>query len=93
MDNIRIRCPRCNWEHDGGVYWHCSCGTYWDTFSTGARCPSFGKVWEDTQCPDAPGGCREWSPHLDWYEGLEDIVRKLKEEIKESWVLTKVQQL
>jgi hypothetical protein len=27
------------------------------------------------------------SPHLDWYNGLNDIVNKLKEEIKESWVL------
>jgi hypothetical protein len=25
------------------------------------------------------------SPHLDWYEGLDDIVQKLKEEIKERW--------
>jgi len=25
------------------------------------------------------------SPHLDWYEGLEDILQKLKEEIKERW--------
>jgi len=88
MDNIRIRCPKCNWEHDGQPYWHCSCGNVWDTFSTGARCPRCSKVWEDTQCPGQPGGCVEWSPHLDWYEGLDGIVRKLKEEIKESWVLT-----
>ena len=25
------------------------------------------------------------SPHLDWYEGLDDIVEQLKEEIKERW--------
>jgi len=25
------------------------------------------------------------SPHLDWYEGLDDIIQKLKEEIKEGW--------
>jgi hypothetical protein len=25
------------------------------------------------------------SPHLDWYEGLDDIIQKLKEEIKERW--------
>lgn len=29
------------------------------------------------------------SPHLDWYEGLDDVVDKLKEEIKESWVMEK----
>lgn len=27
------------------------------------------------------------SPHLDWYEGLDDIIDKLKEEIKERWLV------
>lgn len=27
------------------------------------------------------------SPHLDWYEGLDDIINKLKEEIKERWLV------
>jgi hypothetical protein len=27
------------------------------------------------------------SPHLDWYEGLDEIVLKLKEEIKERWTV------
>jgi hypothetical protein len=30
---------------------------------------------------------RQREPHLDWYDGLNDIVDKLKEEIKESWHL------
>ncbi len=57
----------------------------WDTFSTGARCPECGRVWQETQCIESAGGCNTLSPHLDWYEGLDDIVQKLKEEIKERW--------
>lgn len=89
MDNIRIRCPKCNWEPDGKPYWVCTCCRIpWNTFGTGARCPHCGRVWEETRCILSAGGCKSWSPHLDWYEGLNDIVQKLKEEIKESWVLT-----
>jgi hypothetical protein len=42
-------------------------------------------VWEDTECIDHAGGCGKTSPHLDWYEGLEDIVAQLKAEILERW--------
>jgi hypothetical protein len=77
MENIEIRCPKCNWEPDGKPYWQCTCGIQWDTFSTGARCPGCGKVWEDTQCILHAGGCGGWSPHLDWYKGLEEVVNKL----------------
>ena len=87
MDDIEIRCPKCKWEPDGKPYWQCTCGHTWDTFSTGARCPKCGIVWEHTQCIRHAGGCNAMSPHLDWYNGLSDIVNKLKEEIKESWVL------
>jgi len=90
MDDIKIHCPKCNWEPDGKPYWHCSCGHQWDTFSTGGRCPACKKVWEDTQCVGHAGGCSEWSPHLDWYDGLEDIIRKFKEELQKSWTLTEV---
>ena len=84
MDDIRIRCPKCNWEPDGKPYWKCSCGYRWDTFSTGARCPACAKVWRYTQCVKFAGGCSERSPHLDWYEGLDDVVNVLKEAIKEN---------
>ena len=57
----------------------------WNTFATGGRCPACKKVWEVTQCVVSAGGCEKWSPHLDWYEGLDDIVNALKEAIKESW--------
>ncbi len=87
MDNIHIRCPKCKWEPDGQPYWQCTCNTNWNTFATGARCPKCRKVWEDSQCVKHAGGCNKWSPHLDWYGGLDDMVNKLKEEIKESWLL------
>jgi hypothetical protein len=86
MDNIRICCPKCKWEPDGKPYWECSCGNVWDTFSTGARCPSCGRVHKLTQCVSEAGGCDKSSPHLDWYEGLDDVVQALKEEIEESWL-------
>jgi len=85
MDNIRIRCPKCNWEPDGKPHWRCSCGHDWDTFSTGGRCPVCHKVWEETQCIVFAGGCQKWSPHLDWYDGLDGIVNALKESIKKMW--------
>lgn len=54
----------------------------WDTFSTGGRCPSCHKVWEDTKCPGQPGGCSKWSPHLDWYENLDKVVSEIRQEIE-----------
>jgi hypothetical protein len=33
------------------------------------------------------GSCHSGSPHLYWYHGLTNIVDKLKEEIKEGWLL------
>ena len=85
MDELKIRCPKCNWEPDGKPYWQCTCGNVWDTFSTGGRCPSCTKVWKETQCILDAGGCNKMSPHLDWYDGLDDIVAQLKAEILERW--------
>lgn len=87
LQDIHICCPKCRWEPDGQPYWQCSCGTIWDTFSTGARCPSCGKVYERTQCIEHAGGCKAYSPHLDWYEGLKEIVDEFKEILKEEWVV------
>jgi predicted amidophosphoribosyltransferase len=88
MSDIRIRCPKCEWEPDGRPYWVCDrCFTSWDTFKTAARCPGCGKVFKDTQCVSS--SCFKFSPHLDWYEGLDNVVVKLKEEIEESWLLSK----
>jgi hypothetical protein len=61
----RIRCPRCLWEHDGKKHWACEdCGEIFDTFVTGAACPSCPNSWKLTQCPK----CDALSPHDDWYE-------------------------
>jgi len=90
MENIKICCPKCNWEPDGKPYWQCSCGTSWNTFSTGGRCPRCKKVWEKTQCIKYAGGCHAWSHHLDWYKGLDDVVNALKEEIETAWKATTV---
>ncbi len=86
MEGIRIRCPKCNWEPDGGPYWMCStCGCRWNTFATAARCPDCGRIYKDTKCIIRRGGCEAWSPHLDWYEGLDGVLENLKEEIEKSW--------
>jgi hypothetical protein len=83
MDNIHIRCPKCNWEPDGQPHWQCSCGMIWNTFATGGRCPRCAKVWEDTMCVGDAGGCNKWSPHLDWYENLDNVVKEVEEVIKQ----------
>jgi hypothetical protein len=89
MDNVEIYCPKCHWEPDGKPYWRRNCGTVWDTFSTGARCPGCQKVWGYTICPKKPDGCGSRDPHLGWYHGLGDIIDKLKEEIGEDLLIEK----
>lgn len=80
MKELKIACPRCHWEPDGGAYWQCSCGHVWDTFQTGAKCPSCGKQWKYTECPDFAGGCGGSSPHIDWYH---DSDERIEEEISQ----------
>jgi hypothetical protein len=64
-----IKCPKCNWEHDWKEHWMCTCGHFWDTFTTRGRCPSCGYQWKHTACPS----CSKWSRHLDWYhEPIDD---------------------
>jgi hypothetical protein len=66
----QVSCPQCGWHPDGEAHWTCKCGHTWDVFSTGGRCPVCVRQWERTQCPPAAGGCKTWSPHLDWYGDL-----------------------
>ena len=68
-NNIRIVCPKCEWEHHGGPYWQCRCGHIWDTFETHGECPACHYVWKHTACPS----CHRWSRHIDWYRGLDDL--------------------
>lgn len=66
---LKIECPCCKWEPDGGKYWQCICGSVWNTFETVGVCQGCNKKWEKTQCPGPgyPGGCGAWSNHDDWY--------------------------
>jgi len=75
MGDIKIFCPVCGWEPDGGAYWQCSyCHTVWNTFDTAARCPGCGYQYKYTQCIEHMGGCPAESLHIDWYHGLDKIV-------------------
>ncbi|MEO5977292.1 MAG: hypothetical protein ABIS36_22435 [Chryseolinea sp.] len=92
MSDVTVRCPKCEWKPGPDDKWKCSCGHQWNTFATAGRCPSCGKIWKDTQCFAPPLGCSQWSPHVDWYDGLDEIVRKLVEEIEKSWTLVEQEQ-
>jgi hypothetical protein len=70
-----IRCPLCSWRPSPTSRWSCSCigtpepyfescGTVWNTFSTGGRCPGCQHLWRWTTCLQ----CQEPSLHVDWYE-------------------------
>jgi hypothetical protein len=70
-----IRCPLCAWRPSASSRWSCEwiegpeprfagCGTVWNTFATGGRCPGCGHQWQWTSCLR----CAQWSPHDDWYE-------------------------
>ena len=81
MAAIKIECPKCQWQPKPNSKWGCSCGTLWNTFDTGGRCPTCGRMWRLTQCQSSwEGGCQQWSPHLDWYNGLDPAI---EEELKE----------
>ena len=77
MSDIKIACPKCEWEPDASSRWYCTCRHCWNTFDTAAKCPSCGKQWKDTQCLS----CSKFSPHLDWYRGLDEALRKELEAI------------
>jgi DNA-directed RNA polymerase subunit RPC12/RpoP len=71
-----IRCPHCGWRPSADSSWCCYndattpepafewCGTVWNTFTTGGRCPGCSHQWEWTSCLR----CEQWSRHQDWYE-------------------------
>ena len=77
MSEIKIACPKCQWEPPASALWRCSCGHAWHTFDTAAKCPECKKQWKDTACH----ACSKWSPHLDWYRGLDEALRKELEAI------------
>jgi Zn-dependent protease len=58
-------CPSCRSAPPLGTLWACGrCGTPFDTFETGARCPSCGAVFGETRCAD----CGRSSPIGEWRE-------------------------
>ena len=70
-----IRCPLCRWQPRASDLWCCDdcdypeffyggCGTEWNTFATGGRCPRCVHQWRWTSCLS----CEGWSPHESWYE-------------------------
>ena len=85
MDNeIWILCPKCEGEPEASALWTCTCDQQWHTFDTGGTCPACGKQWKDTQCHL----CLGWSPHLDWYRGLDEAIRQ---QIREALELVEVE--
>jgi hypothetical protein len=74
-DFRRIRCPLCRWCPRKSSRWFCAdcdapeffyggCGTLWNTFETGGKCPTCQYQWRWTSCLN----CRGWSLHEDWYK-------------------------
>lgn len=83
MENIKIECPKCGWEPDGGAYWMCSgCGLIWNTFDTMARCPRCNHQHEYTACIPYAGGCDAYELHLDWYKNLDNFLQEEVEKVK-----------
>jgi Zn-dependent protease len=63
-------CPSCRSQPLLGALWACGrCGASFDTFETGARCPTCGEVFDETRCAD----CGRLSPIGQW-QGL-DVTR------------------
>jgi hypothetical protein len=75
---ISIECPVCGWKPKESDIWYCTCGHKWNTFITAGRCPSCDKQWLETQCHV----CDQWSPHLDWYKDLIDLLKNQFEWVK-----------
>ena len=75
---LKVCCPQCGWLPDGEAYWTCrSCSYDWDVFSTGGRCPRCDFEHQFTECIGWAGGCDEMSPHLDWYQGLDEGLEEI----------------
>ncbi len=56
-------CPSCGSAPLLGALWGCGgCGAPFDTFETGARCPSCRAVFGETRCAD----CGRSSPIVEW---------------------------
>jgi Zn-dependent protease len=52
-------CPQCKAAPPLGNFWRCACGTMFDTFETGGRCPKCARSYQGTACNE----CGKMSPH------------------------------
>jgi Zn-dependent protease len=52
-------CPRCRAAPPVGSFWRCACGTMFDTFETGGRCPQCARTYQGTACNE----CGQMSAH------------------------------
>ena len=57
----------------------CASAAKWNTFETAGVCPQCRHRWRVTGCPPIPGGCGAYSPHVDWYHGMEKEIAALLE--------------
>ncbi|HUL77509.1 MAG TPA: peptidase M50, partial [Vicinamibacteria bacterium] len=56
-------CPSCRTAPPIGTFWACGrCRTSFDTFETGAVCPTCGATFAETRCVDCgrPSTMAEW---------------------------------
>lgn len=75
---MQIKCPKCSWQPSQTSIWACeSCGLEWHIFDTAARCPTCDYDHENIYCIEWEGGCGELSPHLDWYEGMDEELLRI----------------
>ena len=76
---VYIYCPKCAYQPQPNDLWRCGppgCGHVWNTFQTHGQCPNCYKQWRLTQCR----GCKEWSPHEDWYHATPPVETEKREE-------------
>ena len=60
---VGFACPTCHSTPPLGNFWKCSqCGQPFDTFATGAACPSCGTGFAETKCLD----CGRLHPMTEW---------------------------
>lgn len=77
--SLKVRCPSCHWEPpENQSFWECeACGMEFDMFADLGRCPRCGHHHEQTPCIPYAGGCAHISPHLAWYEGLDEGLKEI----------------
>lgn len=78
---IKIYCPKCQWEPVQSSRWTCTCKFSWNTFDTAGVCPRCSKAWEDTACLS----CTRWSRHSHWYHDfIDDLLQEESAPVEEA---------